>query len=67
MAETKKVEFLLAYEDQWWDTEVMDIPATAEDDTEIMTWFNKEIMTLAAYRKVVMGAIYDHDPDEGRD
>lgn len=56
-----KVEFLLAYEDHTWDTVIIDIPNTEindEKDETLIAWANKNLLTQAQYREVVLISIY---------
>ena len=53
-----KVEFLRAWEDQTWDTEVIDVPTMLQDDTTLMDWANTNLAPQTQYRKVVLFTVY---------
>ena len=60
-----KIELLLAYEDGTWTTEVVDCPADVDRDdyNDIDDWIHRELCGQAQYRKVVLFAVYNTDPE----
>lgn len=61
----RHVEYLLAYEDHTWTTEVHHI-TLAHDATEvqILAYAHDNLAGLAAYRKVVLWAVYNTEADD---
>lgn len=57
-----KVEFLLAYDDNTWATETLDVPVSFEDfyreDDKVFQPFIRETLGYTKYRKVVLMAVY---------
>lgn len=65
MPGTTHVEFLLAYEDQTWNTCEVDVPFTTTDDYQFVLWAQEELLGTANFRKVVQVALYCiSDPEE---
>lgn len=60
---TRKIEFLLAYDDETWSTEIVDVP----EEMDPVEWANEKLAPLSRYRKVVLFAVYSEVPDEGED
>ena len=62
-----KVEFLRAWDDNTWDTEIIDLPEFQQcgdtPDAGMVDWANNNLATQAQYRKVVLFAVYAI-PDE---
>ena len=54
-----RVEFLRAWEDNTWDTEMITVPDTflCCDTQRLVEWANTNLATQAQYRKVVMFAV----------
>ena len=65
--DTFKVEFLLAYDDNTWTTEVFELPPQFDscfvDDDQLVRWWQDEHGKRACYRKVVMSAMYCRNPE----
>lgn len=62
-AAVRSVEFLVAYEDQTWDTVVVNVPIDVGTDREALTtWAESNITREAHLRDAVMVAVY-HVPD----
>lgn len=60
------IEFLRAWDDQTWDTEILEVPPILhhEDCTDgnRVDWFHKVHGGSAAYRGLVMVAVYHLEP-----
>ena len=60
-------EFLLAYEDGTWDTDLFDIPLSvpSSDITKLIDWWVFEHQGKSVYRKVILATPYcvPYDPD----
>jgi hypothetical protein len=66
-----KVEFLIAYDDRTWDTEVFEVPGlyTWDGNAGVFDRFVAETLQLARYRKVVGMYLYAcpaNDQDDPR-
>jgi hypothetical protein len=61
MKETFKIEFLLAWDDGTWTTEIFDVPISLEEssDDEVNVWWQNEYLYLDKYRHVILAAIYN--------
>ena len=64
-SKTRPIEFLLAYEDGTWITEVFGVP----EEIDPVEWAHgpEGFVGRPAYRKVVLVAVYSETPDEGKD
>jgi len=71
-----KVEFLKAYDDGTWDTEIIDIPEKVFSGfqsvplgspgwkTIVMNWAETKLAQQTQYRNVVLWAIYNEKPED---
>lgn len=72
-----RVEFLRAWEDGTWDTEVIEVPSITCDvdngvdfDDEVtvtdnlICWANKILLPQEKYRKLALLAVYSTEPEE---
>jgi len=73
----KRVEFLLAWEDRIWSTEVVDVPEHSDDrdngvrfdigdllTNELIDWANKVLAPQEKYHGVALFAVYSLDPED---
>lgn len=67
-AETFRCEFLLAWEDHTWSTEVLDVPTqynnVAATNTELEDWWLRRFGSKVNYRKVLAVKVLDLEPQE---
>lgn len=59
-----KIEFLLAWEDRTWTTEIFDVPDSVDRSCvhDLQFWAQALVGELAAYRAVVLVAVYNSEP-----
>lgn len=69
MSKTHKIELLLAHEDTTWTTELFDIPIEIDrnDTNAVDKWIAANLYGDNAYRKVVLYAIYNTEPESNTD
>lgn len=53
-----KVEYLLAYDDNRWETMVVDVPFQTLNRETLVDWAEKNLAGQAQYRKVVLFTLY---------
>lgn len=60
-----KIELLLAHEDGTWTTKIFDCPDELDrnDLNAVEGWLVDEIYDLSRYRKVVLFAVYNSNPE----
>ena len=60
-----KLEMLLAFDDNTWDTEVFEVPSeiyySDYPDTMIPNWWERAYMGLSTYRRVDLVAVYNQE------
>ena len=68
-----RVEFLRAWENNYWDTEVHEVPSIKDDpkngvdldsdtvDSDLQDWANRFLAGQTQYRKVVLWIVYAID------
>jgi hypothetical protein len=69
-----KVEFIKCYDDNTWDTEVIEVPDGVADnvpvssggewDAAVLNWAHANLPPLTQYRNVVFWGIYNTNPEE---
>jgi len=67
-----KVEFIKAFENGLWETEVIQVPddelehgpGTWEFETEVMKWALENLWGQTQYRDVVYWGVYNSSPEE---
>jgi len=65
-----QVEFLKAYDNNTWDTEVFEVPDWLPSDcedtikAEVLNWAHENLALQAQYRKVVLWAVYYLENEE---
>lgn len=65
------IEFLRAWEDETWDTELVNVPDTelvkrsdaGDDDWTLQAWAREHLSGQAQYHKVVLWAVYNTQID----
>lgn len=67
-----RVEYLRAWEDGTWDTQIVDVPEAelikrteaGDDDQTLQAWAREHLMPQCQYRRVVLFAVYCTEPEE---
>lgn len=55
----QQIEYLLAYEDKTWDTQVVEVPESVGQEREdLVSWAEENLSRQARYRKVITFALY---------
>lgn len=61
----RRIEFLVAWDDNSWETMIEEVPDEVFEGTEA-NWANTTLASQSRYRRAVLFAVYNEDPDEGR-
>lgn len=61
-----QIEFLAAWEDGTWTTELVDVPDSLDRNSyeELRLWAERELAGQCQYRRVVLFAVYHINPEE---
>ncbi len=65
-----KVEFLVAQDDGTWTTVIEEVPpdiAFDGDRNKLMSWAERNLAGQAQYRRAVLFAVYNTDPEQGEE
>ena len=55
-----KIEFLIAWSDNTWTTEIHDVPQHECNDVDAVAWANDVLAPTAPYGQAVLFAVYNY-------
>ncbi len=64
-----KIEYLVAYDDNRWDTITVDVPLETEDREKLVAWAEENLARQTQYRNTVQFGLYhivEDDEDQDR-